>query len=107
MSKMLDSKILRIFIPGKILVALGLAATIHQASAVPVTVQELGIGANEVVQMTSSTLGQHWVYAGIVKLSVDGVATDGFCIDPFHWSVTGPQPYNSEPLADGPKAPGG
>lgn len=75
--------------------------------AVPVTVSEVGIGANEVVNITSSTLGTADVYAGIVKLTVNGIATDGFCIDPFHWSVSGPQSYDAEPLADGPKPPGG
>jgi len=93
------------FAPGKTLVAVGLVAATYQASAVPVTVQELGVGQNEIVEMTSSTLGTHWVYAGILHLSVNGVATDGFCIDPFHWSVTGPQPYNTAPLASAPKAP--
>ncbi len=80
------------------------------AKAVPVTVSEVGIGANEVVNITSSTLNGGSpvnVYAGIVKLTVNGIPTDGFCIDPFHWSVSGPQSYDSEPLADGPKPPGG
>ena len=80
------------------------------ATAVPVTVSEVGIGANEIVNITSSTLNGGNpvnVYAGVVKLTVNGIATDGFCIDPFHWSVSGPQSYDSEPLADGPKPPGG
>jgi hypothetical protein len=80
-------------------------AMAYRASAVPVTVQELGVGANEIVQMTSSTLGTHLVYAGVLNLTVNGVATDGFCIDPFHWSVSGPQEYNTEALADAPKSP--
>jgi len=99
---------LRTNFPGKTLVAvLGLAALVHRADAVPVTVEEVGVGPNEVVEMTSSTLGTHWVYACMVDLLVNGQATDGFCIDPFHWSVTGPQAYNTETLGDGPKAPGG
>ena len=105
MMKKLYSNILRTFAPGKILGVLVFAATVYQAPAIPVTVQETGIGANEVVQMTSSTLGTHWVYAGIINLSVNGVAMDGFCIDPFHWSISGPQEYNSEPLANAPKSP--
>lgn len=75
----------------------------------PVTVTELGIGQNEIVNITSSTLNGGNpvnVYAGIVKLNVDGVATDGFCIDPFHWSIGGPQSYNLEPLNEAPKPPG-
>jgi hypothetical protein len=98
---------LRTKIPGKTLVAaVGLAVmSVFQAGAVPVTVQDLGMGAHEEVNMTSSTLGTHWVYAGTINLLVDGKATQGFCIDPFNWSITGPQAYNSEPLANAPKAP--
>jgi hypothetical protein len=110
MSKTLLSNTLRTFTPGKTLVlALSLAGMAYQASAVPVTVQEIGIGPNEVVEMTTSignTVGTHWVYAGPVNLLVNGVATTGFCIDPFHWSMTGAQAYNTEALAAGPKAPG-
>lgn len=107
MSKKLESTVLRMRIPGKALVlAATLAVLAFRADAVPVTVQELGVGPNEVVEMTSSTLGQHWVYAGIIDLKVNGIATDGFCIDPFHWSITGPQTYNTEDLSVGPKPPG-
>ncbi len=104
MSKKLSIKMLRTLSPGKTLVvALGLAALVQSAEATPVTVQEMGIGANEVVEMTSSTLGTAWVYAGIVDLQVNGTPTDGFCIDPFHWSIPGLQNYNSEALGNGPK----
>src|SRR5690348_1888618 len=86
----------------------GLAvAALAPFSAISMTVQEVGIGQNEVVEMTSSTLGTAWVYAGINKLLVNGNSYDGFCIDPFHWSVSTPQTYTAEPLADGPKSPGG
>jgi hypothetical protein len=105
MRNKLKFSILRTFTPGRILAGLVLAATVYQSQATPVTVQELGVGANEVVEMTSSTLGTHWVYAGILNLSVNGAATDGFCIDPFHWSASGPQAYNTESLALAPKAP--
>jgi hypothetical protein len=48
------------------------------------------------------------VYAGVVNLNVDGVATTGFCIDPFHFSnpssVTAA--YNVVNLQDAPKPPG-
>jgi hypothetical protein len=88
---------------------LAVAALAVTARATPVTVQELGIGANEIVTIKSSTLNSGnavQVYAGIVKLKVDGVATDGFCIDPFHWSISGVQSYTLEPLQDAPKPPG-
>jgi len=76
-------------------------------TATPVTVQEVGIGANEIVTINSSTLGNNLaVYAGVVDLLVDGVPTQGFCIDPWHWSISGPQSYDIRPLAGAPKAPG-
>ena len=81
--------------------------TALSSKATPVTVQELSVGPDEVVNITSSTLGTANVYAGINKLLVNGVATDGFCIDPFHWSATGMQNYDSEPLSSSPKPPGG
>jgi hypothetical protein len=43
------------------------------------------------------------VYAGVNKLLVDSVLTDGFCIDPFHFSIGGPQSYNSVALISAPK----
>lgn len=82
-------------------------AALAPFSAISVTVQDTGMGQNEVVEMTSSTLGTAWVYAGINKLLVNGNSYDGFCIDPFHWSVGGPQSYTTEPLSAGPKPPGG
>jgi hypothetical protein len=100
-------KFLRTLSPGKILAGFCLAAMVYQTQATPVTVQEMGVGPNEVVEMTSSTLGTHWVYAGMLNLSVDSVAVDGFCIDPFHWSASGPQAYDTESLALAPKAPVG
>jgi hypothetical protein len=84
----------------------GLALSAGAALAVPVTVEELGLGANQVVSISSSTLGTAQVYAGVVKLKVDGVATDAFCIDPWHWSIGGAQPYDLVPLTSAPKPPG-
>jgi hypothetical protein len=75
--------------------------------ASPVNVQDLGMGADETVIIDSSTLGNHLtVYAGIINLSVNGVATQGFCIDPWHYSVSGVQSYTLESLTSAPKAPG-
>jgi hypothetical protein len=81
--------------------------TALSSTATPVTVQELSVGPEEVVNITSSTLGTADVYAGINKLLVNGVATDGFCIDPFHWSLTGVQNYDAQALSASPKPPGG
>ncbi|MGH7937123.1 MAG: VPDSG-CTERM sorting domain-containing protein, partial [Chthoniobacterales bacterium] len=44
------------------------------------------------------------VLAGINNLLVDGVATTGFCIDPFHFSLGGPVPnYEVVDLTQAPK----
>ena len=81
--------------------------TSNSLVASPVTVQELGVGANQVVQIDSSTLGNNlWVYAGVLDLSVNGNLTAGFCIDPYHWSSSGVLNYNTEPLGTAPKPPG-
>lgn len=79
-------------------------------NATPVTVQEIGIGANETVFINSTGaygLGSNLhVYAGVVDLKVNGIATTGFCIDPWHWSASGILPYNTEALDTAPKPPG-
>jgi len=107
MSKKLITNVLRTISPGKTLACgLILASAVWQAPATPVTVQEMGIGsAHETVELTSSTLGTVWAYAGIIDLKVNGVAEDGFCIDPFHWSISGVQNYNAVDLSTAPKAP--
>lgn len=77
----------------------------------PIKVTEGGIGANDTVYVNSSTLGNNLhVYAGIVDITLGtgplAKTVDGFCIDPWHWSVSGPQNYQLVPLADAPKPPG-
>jgi hypothetical protein len=79
--------------------------------ATPVKVTEDGIGSNDTVYVNSSTLGSDLhVYAGIVLITLGTGPTaktfDGFCIDPWHWSVSGPQNYQLVPLVDAPKPPG-
>lgn len=70
-----------------------------------VMVSENGVGANETVWITSSNLGSNLhVYAGVLNLSVDGVATSGFCIDPWHWSSGSALPYSLESLDNAPKS---
>ena len=44
--------------------------------------------------------------AGINQLIVDGVAMNGFCIDPFHFSLPSSSGYQYVPLANAPKLPG-
>ncbi len=69
-----------------------------------VSVQEMGIEANEVVNVSSSTLGNNLnVYAGAISVQFNGVTGVGFCIDPWHWSLNGVQTFNWESLSTGPK----
>lgn len=98
----------KLWFPASALFVLACSIGASTGWTTPITVQELGIGANETVYINSSTLGSNLhVYAGVVKLKVDGVKMDGFCIDPWHWSSSSALTYNLEPLADGPKNPTG
>src|ERR1035438_5139016 len=74
-----------------------------------VSIQEMGAGAGENVEISSSTLGDNLdAGASVLNLQVNGVAAVGFCIDPWHWSVEGSAlTYNWESLASGPKAADG
>lgn len=84
-------------------IALGLTGLSLRADTIQV--QENGVGANETVWITSSNLGDNLhVYAGVLNLSVDGVATTGFCIDPWHWSSGSALPYTVESLSNAPKS---
>ena len=79
---------------GTVLMA-GFAANV-QADAVVVTdVTDWGTTPMEVVNVNDPYLNYYsGVYAGINTLSItDGDNTyvrNGFCIDPFHWSLSGP-----------------
>lgn len=73
-----------------------------------VTVAEVGVGANETVWINSSNLGNNLhVYAGVLNLTVDNVATNGFCIDPWHWSSGSALSYTLESLDNAPKSANG
>ena len=92
-------------------VALGLAASVNAQPATVTDITDWSTTPMEVVNITDPYLGYNGgVYAGINTLAVTvGSSTtvyDGFCIDPFHWSLSGPQPYNIVPLASAPKPPG-
>lgn len=56
-------------------------------------VKETGIGPNEIVSITSTGLGSIMVYAGLQDLTVNNVATYGFCIDPWHYSISNTNLY--------------
>jgi hypothetical protein len=89
-----------------VFIALAILSALR-TQADPVVVQEMGVGANEIINISSSNLGYNlWVYGCILNLEVDNVPTVGFCIDPWHWSGDGPMNYTSEALNQGPKYPG-
>src|SRR4051812_12917016 len=77
------------------------------SNALSVTVQEVGVSPYEIVNISVPYIPYTGgAYAGTVKLLVDGVARDGFCIDPFHFSSSSPLIYDVVPLENAPKAPG-
>jgi len=91
----------------------GFVANVN-ANPTPVTVNDVtdwSTTPNEVVNANLPYLGYSGgVYAGINTLSVtlNGTSTtySGFCIDPFHWSASGPTSgYSEVSLADAPKSP--
>lgn len=75
-------------------------------SAQAVTVQELGVSPGETASISVGGFYTGDVSVGILKLVVDGVATDGFCIDPYHFSLSSSSEYEFRSLADAPKLPG-
>ena len=70
------------------------------------TVQELSVNPNEIVTISVTNFYTGGVYAGINKLIVNGTPENGFCIDPFHFSLSSSAGYQFVPLALGPKSPG-
>lgn len=88
--------------------------TLTSLTAGPVIVNDVtdwSTTPNEVVNVSIPYLNYNGgVYAGINTLSVNNngnvMVYDGFCVDPFHWSVSGPVNYNMVPLANAPKLPG-
>lgn len=93
----------------------GLAASVSAQPPIPVTVTDVTDWSTtpvEAVDANLPLLGYNGgVYAGINTLSVyNGISTtvyNGFCIDPFHWSVGGPvSGYEEVSLFSAPKSPG-
>ena len=68
-----------------------------------ITVQEIGVNPYQTPTITCSGIGTVTVYAGVNQLVVDGVAMNGFCIDPFHFSVPSSSDYLYVPLTSAPK----
>lgn len=53
------------------------------------------------IRVAGTQSGQ--VHSGVSRLLVNGVLTNGFCIDPFHSFIGGPQAYQMVPLTSAPK----
>lgn len=70
------------------------------------TVDELGVSPGETANISVTGFYTGEVSVGILKLVVDGVPADGFCIDPFHFSLSSSAGYQFRSLADAPKLPG-
>ena len=82
-------------------------AFLAPSSATAITVQEIGVSPTEIVTISVPGFYTGGVYAGVNKLVVDGVAMDGFCIDPFHFSLASSPDYSFVSLVNAPKPPGG
>ena len=74
-----------------------------ESKAISVTVQEVGVDPYKVVNISVPDFYTGGAYAGVVKLKVNGVAMDGFCIDPFHFSSSSALVFDVVPLANAPK----
>jgi hypothetical protein len=75
-------------------------------TAKAVQVSELGISPGHAVSVSITGFYTGGVLAGINKLVVDGTAMNGFCIDPFHFSLSTSSGYQYVALDHAPKAPG-
>ena len=86
--------------------AFGFSLLIASAfSARAVLVQEVSITPSKVVPISVTGFYTGIVTAGINQLLVDGVAANGFCIDPFHFALGSSTGYAFTPLANAPKPP--
>src|ERR1700745_1221411 len=73
------------------------------ANAIPLTVQRIGVSPAKTVSIKVTGVFRGSATAGVNRLLVNGVAFNGFCIDPFHQSINGPQPYQMVALTSAPK----
>lgn len=83
----------------------GAALFAASLSAQAFTVQEIAITPAQNVNIAVTGFYTGGAQAGINKLLVDGVAANGFCIDPYHFAVASSPGYEYSPLANSPKAP--
>jgi hypothetical protein len=73
--------------------------------ATTITVQEVGVSPTEIATISVTGFYTGGVYAGVNNLIVDGVPINGFCIDPFHFSLSSSPGYQFVALANAPKPP--
>ncbi len=85
-----------------VVTALGLAATI---SAQAHLVDDFGVRTGAPAHISLSTGFNGFVGAGILKIQVDGVQMDAFCIDPFTMALRSSPGYKFVPLTKAPEAP--
>jgi hypothetical protein len=100
-----DSKIMlntRIHGVDKVFLAATLL-TVASLKSEAITVQEVGVSPYETPTISCTGIGTVTVYAGVVNLVVDGSSMNGFCIDPFHFSVPSSTGYSYVPLTSAPK----
>lgn len=71
-----------------------------------VVVKDTGVTPSKTVKIDVADFYTGYAYAGVIKLVVGGVAMDGFCIDPYHFSSTSPLVYKAVPITQAPKSPG-
>ena len=88
--------------------ALSVAAALSLLVANPAQahlVEDFGVRKGAPVHISLSTGFNGFVGAGIKKLQVDGVAMNGFCIDPFTMALHSSPGYKFVPLTKAPEAP--
>src|SRR6476659_7501434 len=85
-----------------VVTALGLA---DATSAQTHLVQDFGVRRGAPAHISLSTGFNGFVGAGILKIQVDGVQMDAFCIDPFTMALRSSPGYKFVPLTKAPEAP--
>src|SRR4029077_12317790 len=88
--------------------ALSVAAVLSLVLAKPAQahlVQDFGISQGAVVHISLTHGFNGFVGAVVKKLQVDGVAMNGFCIDPFTMALHSSPGYKFVPLTEAPEAP--
>ena len=85
-----------------VVTALGLAAA---TSAKAHLVEDFGVRRGAPAHISLSTGFNGFVGAGILKIQVDGVQMDAFCIDPFTRALRSSPGYKFVPLTKAPEAP--